>query len=66
VLGTSFRQLKEEVLKEFSTSLLLNDKIAIESLAEHLGYSEPSAFHRAFKSWFGVTPRQFCRLRHYQ
>jgi len=64
--GTSFRQLKEEVLKEQSVNLLLRDKIDIESLAEHLGYSEPSAFHRAFKSWFGVTPRKFANIRYYQ
>ena len=63
--GTSFRQLKEEVLKAQAVSLLLQEKFEIESLATYLGYSEPSAFHRAFKSWFGVTPRKFSRLRHY-
>jgi AraC-like DNA-binding protein len=64
--GTSFRQLKEEVLKAQAVNLLLSEKFEIEALATHLGYSEPSAFHRAFKSWFGVTPRKFCRTRHYQ
>jgi hypothetical protein len=64
--GTNFRQLKEEVLKTHAVSLLLSDKFEIEALATHLGYSEPSAFHRAFKSWFGVTPRKFCRMHHYQ
>jgi len=63
--GTSFRQLKEEVLKERAASLLLRDRLEIESVAVYLGYSEASAFHRAFKSWFGVTPRQFCNVRQY-
>ena len=63
--GTSFRQIKEEVLKTHAVNLLLSEKLAIEVLATHLGYSEPSAFHRAFKSWFGVTPRKFCRISHY-
>lgn len=58
--GTSFRQLKEEVLKTQTVYLLRERGFEIESLATHLGYSEPSAFHRAFKSWFGVTPRKFC------
>lgn len=63
--GTSFRQLKEEVLKAQALNLLLSEKFEIEALATHLGYSEPSAFHRAFKSWFDVTPRKFCRMNHY-
>lgn len=24
-----------------------------------LGYAEPTAFHRAFRRWRGVTPRKF-------
>jgi len=63
--GTSFRQVKEAVLKDQAASLLLKDKIEIESVAAYLGYSEPSAFHRAFKSWFGMTPKQFCSIRQY-
>jgi len=63
--GSSFRQLKEEVLKERAASLLLVQKMEIETVAVQLGYSEPSAFHRAFKTWFGVTPKQFCAIRHY-
>jgi AraC-like DNA-binding protein len=63
--GTSFRHVKEAVLKEQAASLLLKDKIEIEAVAEYLGYSEPSAFYRAFKSWFGITPKQFCSVRRY-
>ena len=63
--GTSFRQVKESVLKEQSANLLLKDNVDIESVATYLGYSEPSAFHRAFKSWFGVTPKKFCGVRQY-
>jgi len=63
--GTSFRQVKESVLKEQAANLLLKDKVEIESVATYLGYSEPSAFHRAFKSWFGVTPKKFCSVRQY-
>lgn len=63
--GTSFRRIKEEALKERAGNLLLQNKIDIESVATILGYSEPSAFHRAFKSWFGVTPRRYCKIHHY-
>ncbi len=64
--GTSFRQLKEEVLKEWAINLLLRQKLDIDAVAQKLGYSEPSAFHRAFKSWFECTPKQFCQGGHKQ
>ncbi len=60
--GTSFRCLKEEVCKEISVTGLRDGK-NIDSLVETLGYSEASAFHRAFKSWFGMTPKEFLGYR---
>jgi AraC-like DNA-binding protein len=63
--GTSFRQLKEEVIKEHCIHLLVTQKLKLEWVAQQLGYSEPSAFHRAFKTWFGITPKQFIRQPHY-
>ncbi len=57
--GTSFRLLKEEVLKEQAAKMLIFEKIDIEAITHALGYSEPSAFHRAFKGWFGKTPQQW-------
>lgn len=59
--GTSFRLLKEEVLKERAVELLITEQLDIERVAKSLGYSEPSAFHRAFRTWFGATPKQFGR-----
>ena len=63
--GTSFRKIKEELLKEQAIHLLIGQKISINGVAQHLGYSETSAFHRAFKSWCGVTPKQFCAMRQF-
>jgi len=63
--GTSFRQVKIEVLKTHSVNLLIRQKQPINEVAQQLGYSETSAFHRAFKAWFGSTPKQFCAAGHY-
>ncbi len=56
---TSFRILKEEIIKEKSLSLIAQGELSIGEIADKLGYSEVSAFHRAFKTWFGVTPKDF-------
>ncbi len=56
---TTFRDLKEEVLKERALLLVLRNEATTERISEELGYSEVSAFHRAFKLWFGVTPKDY-------
>lgn len=56
---TSFRMLKEELIKDRALTLIAQNKKTLEQIAEQLGYSEVSAFHRAFKNWFGVTPKNF-------
>lgn len=56
---TSFRMLKEELIKDRALTLIAQNKETLEQIAEQLGYSEVSAFHRAFKNWFGVTPKNF-------
>lgn len=40
---------------------LLRPGANIKLTAERLGYSEPSAFHRAFKRWTGMPPATFVR-----
>ena len=59
--GTSYRLLKEEVLKEQSVSQLIRQKLDVDIVAQNLGYSESSAFHRAFKAWFGIPPQKFIK-----
>jgi AraC-like DNA-binding protein len=58
--GISFREIKEALLKELALDLLIGQSLEVDTIAEQLGYSEASAFQRAFKNWFGVTPRKFC------
>ncbi|MEM8636867.1 MAG: AraC family transcriptional regulator, partial [Pseudomonadota bacterium] len=41
---------------------LSEGKRSVADLALLLGYSEHSAFTRAFKSWYGVPPTQFVKV----
>jgi AraC-like DNA-binding protein len=54
----TFDALLEEVRRELAVHYLANPAMAIGEVAYLLGYSEPSAFHRAFKRWTGATPAE--------
>lgn len=57
--GTSFHNVKAHVRRDIAIHYLGNADMSIEAISEQAGYSEPSAFIRAFKNWTGFTPLQF-------
>jgi AraC-like DNA-binding protein len=57
--GVSYQELVEEVRRAAAGRYLDESALAIGEIAYLLGYSEPAAFHRAFKRWYGTTPEQF-------
>lgn len=54
--GLSFKEIKMQTRRDISISLLFSNKYKIEDISTKVGFSEPSAFIRAFKSWTGFTP----------
>ncbi len=54
--GTSFRVLTEEMQFEVGRQLLENTAMSVTQIAFVLGYSEVSAFSRAFRRWSGTSP----------
>ena len=58
-LGLSFSTMVDKVRCELATHYLRQHQLPISNLAPLLGYSEVSAFSRAFRRWFGVSPRQW-------
>jgi AraC-like DNA-binding protein len=54
--GMSFRRVKDDVRRDHAIDLLTGTSLAIADIAERMGYSEPSAFQRAFRTWTGVSP----------
>lgn len=61
--GTTYQKLLEEIQCEMSKSYLRQPGITICEISDSLGFSESSAFHRAFRRWTGQTPKEF-RSRH--
>jgi AraC-like DNA-binding protein len=54
--GTSFQELKDQLRRDIAIYHLSRNDLPLQQIAEQLGFSEPSAFHRAFKKWTGLTP----------
>ena len=57
--GTSFHDVVQEVRRTLACHHLDRTHATIHEVAFLLGYAEPSAFHRAFKRWTGLTPRAY-------
>jgi AraC-like DNA-binding protein len=58
---TSFGALLEGLRRRMAATLLREPSLAIYEVSFLLGYSEPSTFHRAFRRWNGLSPREFRR-----
>jgi AraC-like DNA-binding protein len=57
--ATTFQTLVEDERREAAKSYLRRPDLAVGEVAYLLGYSEPSAFARAFKRWTGKSPREY-------
>ncbi len=57
--GTTFQALVDEERRSAARAYLADKRLAVSEVAYMLGYSEASAFVRAFKRWTGQTPRDF-------
>jgi AraC-like DNA-binding protein len=57
--GLSWKQLLEDTRKTLVERHLRTPGMTVTQMAFLLGFSEVSAFSRAFKKWYGVSPSQF-------
>lgn len=58
----SFKTLLRAAKEELSLHYLNNPDIPLTEIALLLGYSELSAFSRAFRCWTGVSPQKYRRI----
>jgi AraC-like DNA-binding protein len=61
--GTTFKQLLCDVRCASAVRYLLLEGFSLQEISDRLGYSEPAAFHRAFRGWFGQTPSAYRRRK---
>jgi AraC-like DNA-binding protein len=57
--GVSFEQLLDETRRRRAIDFMLRRGASVGEAAHALGFSEASAFSRAFKRWTGSSPRAF-------
>ena len=56
-VGTSFRSLLDDVRKEVYQHERSRGR-SLAAIAQALGYNDQSAFNRAYKRWYGTSPRE--------
>jgi AraC-like DNA-binding protein len=59
--GTSFGELRDTIVSQLAKEILSTTIVSITELAQQLGYSDASAFIRAFKRQTGLTPLDYSR-----
>lgn len=57
--GTSFRQLLQQTRHQLAKQYLQDPRLQLSEIALLLGYSEQSAFSRAFRQWQQQTPVEY-------
>ena len=60
-LGTSYQEVLDEVRKRLALQYLGTTQLPLYEIAFLLGFSDPSNFRRAFKTWTGKTPGDYRR-----
>jgi AraC-like DNA-binding protein len=57
--GTTFNTLLNEIRQDLAKQYVRDQDISMTEIAFLLGFSESSAFSRAFKRWTGVSPSAY-------
>lgn len=57
--GKSFSQILLEQRMERALILMQGTRLSVEEIAIMLGYSNPSNFYKAFRDYYGMSPREY-------
>lgn len=59
--GATYQRIKDQLRRDLAISYLSDSDRSVVDIALELGFSERSAFHRAFQKWTGASPGEFRR-----
>lgn len=59
--GASYQEIKDQLRRDLAIGYLSHSERSVMDIALRLGFSERSAFHRAFRKWTGASPGEFRR-----
>ncbi|MGW0252370.1 AraC family transcriptional regulator [Nocardia goodfellowii] len=59
--GAALRRIREQMLRDAAIASLVRGEETVAALSRRLGFSEPSAFSRAFRRWTGSPPGSYQR-----
>lgn len=61
--GTTFSAILEDLRRRLALGYLASRQLSVPEVALLTGFSQATAFHRAFRRWTGMTPLQYRRER---
>jgi AraC-like DNA-binding protein len=60
--GVTFQQVLDELRHQTALHYLSGEKASVKRTARLVGFSDPTAFARAFKRWTGGSPRTYAAM----
>lgn len=61
--GQGYQAIKDDLRRDAAIEYLSRPDLTLIEIANLVGFSEPSTFHRAFKKWTGVAPGEYRTTR---
>jgi AraC-like DNA-binding protein len=57
--GHGYQELKDDLRRDAAIDYLGRPDLTLIDIANLVGFSEASTFHRAFRKWTGVAPGEY-------
>lgn len=61
--GQGYQSIKDDLRRDVAIEYLGQPELTLLDIANRLGFSEASTFHRAFKGWTGLSPGVYRQTR---
>lgn len=61
--STNFKELVQQVRDACAIKMLMQQELSLSKISRLLGYSEPSAFTRAFKAQHQMSPKEWRKMK---